>query len=261
MGFTIDLLPSSADNYIFLVSDTEIGLSMVVDPGDADIVIETLQERDLHLALILNTHHHGDHTAGNLKLQKEYGAPIIGPSKESHRIEGLSRQVDDGDFITFSDMRGQVIETPGHTSGSISFYFPALKALFCGDTLFSIGCGRLFEGNATEMWESLLKLRTLPDDTQIYCGHEYTARNIPFALRVDPDNEALKKRVEEVNKLTQKNQPTIPTPLSLEKEINPFLRADIPEFQHMLEKNGFPTETAPAAIFGSLRAAKDKFKG
>lgn len=260
MGFTIDLLPASADNYIYLVSDVELGLAMVIDPGEADVVIDALQEKDLHLALILNTHHHGDHTAGNTKLQRDYGAPIIGPTKEAHRIEGISRQVDEGDFITFSDLRGQVIETPGHTSGSISFYFPELKALFCGDTLFSLGCGRLFEGNATEMWESLLKLRALPDDTQIYCGHEYTERNVPFAMTVDGDNEALKERVDEVNRLTKKKQPTIPVSLASEKATNPFLRVDNPEFQEMLEKNGFPAGTDPAAIFGSLRAAKDRFK-
>lgn len=261
MGFTIDLLPASADNYIYLISDVQLGLAMVVDPGEADVVIEALQEKDLHLALILNTHHHGDHTAGNIKLQRDYGAPIIGPSKEAHRIEGISRQVNEGDFITFSDIRGQVLETPGHTSGSISFYFPELKALFSGDTLFSLGCGRLFEGNATEMWESLVKLRNLPDDTQIYCGHEYTKRNAPFALAVDGENKALIERVEEVTRLTKKEQPTVPTSIADEKATNPFLRVDDPDFQKMLAKNGFPTDADPAAIFGSLRAAKDHFKG
>ncbi len=128
MGFSIDLLPSSADNYIYLVSDEDLGLAMVIDPGEADVVIDALQEKDLHLALILNTHHHGDHTAGNNKLQHDYGAPIIGPLKESHRIENITRQVEEGNFITFSDLRGQVIETPGHTAGSLSFDFAALKA-------------------------------------------------------------------------------------------------------------------------------------
>lgn len=259
MGFSIDLLPAQADNYIYLISDVALGLSMVVDPGDAEVVCRALQEKDSHLALILNTHHHSDHTAGNAKLQHDYGAPIIGPSKESHRIEGLSRGVEEGDFVTFSDLRGQVIDTPGHTSGSISFYFPELKALFCGDTLFSLGCGRLFEGTAAQMWNSLLKIRALPDDTQIYCGHEYTEKNATFALALDKDNEALKARVEEVRKRRKKGQPTLPVSLATEKATNPFLRADESSFQKILEKGGISPDADAAAIFGSLRAAKDRF--
>ncbi len=259
MGFSIELLPALADNYIYLVSDVALGLAMVVDPGDADVVRRALQKRDLHLALILNTHHHSDHTGGNAKLQKDYGAPIIGPSKEAGRIEGLSRGVEAGDFITFSDLRGEVIETPGHTSGSLSFYFPALKALFCGDTIFSLGCGRLFEGTSAEMWDSIVKLRKLPDDTQIYCGHEYTEKNAPFALMLDKKNEALKARAAEVAALRKKGHPTLPVSLASEKATNPFLRIDDPEFQKMLARNGFPIDANPAAIFGSLRAAKDRF--
>jgi len=259
MGFSIDLLPASADNYIYLVSDIALGLAMVVDPGDADIVRRALQKKDLHLALILNTHHHSDHTAGNAKLQHDYGAPIIGPSKESHRIEGLSRGVDEGDLVTFSDLHGQVLETPGHTSGCISYYFPELKAVFCGDTLFSLGCGRLFEGNAVQMWSSLMKLRALPDETQVYAGHEYTEKNMAFALMLDKNNPALKARATEVSQLRKKALPTLPVSLGTEKATNPFLRVDDPAFQAMLEKNGFPAGTDPAAIFGALRAAKDRF--
>ena len=259
MGFSIDLLPAMADNYIYLVSDVALGLAMVVDPSDADTVRRALQKKDLHLALILNTHHHSDHTAGNLKLQHDYGAPIIGPAKESTRIEGLSRGVDEGDLVTFSDLRGQVIETPGHTSGSLSFYFPSIKALFCGDTLFSLGCGRLFEGSAAQMWSSLLKLRALPDDTMIYAGHEYTEKNAPFALMLDKNNAALKARASEVAQLRKKGLPTLPVSLKTEKETNPFLRADDPEFQKMLAKSGLSMDANPAAIFGSLRAAKDRF--
>lgn len=259
MGFSIELLPALADNYIYLVSDVALGLAMVIDPGDADVVRRALQKKDIHLALILNTHHHSDHTGGNKKLQHDYGAPVIGPSKESSRIEGLSRGVEAGDFVTFSDLRGEIIETPGHTSGSLSYYFPALKALFCGDTLFSLGCGRLFEGTAADMWASLAKLRALPDDTQVYCGHEYTEKNAPFALMLDKKNEALQARVAEVNALRKKGQPTLPVSLGLEKKINPFLRVDQPDFQKMLEKNGLAVDANPAAIFGSLRAAKDRF--
>ena len=260
MSFSIELLPAFADNYIHLISDVDLGLAMVVDPGDPDIVRRALQKKDLQLALILNTHHHSDHVGGNAKLQHDSGAPIIGPDKERNHILNLSRGVNDGDIVTFSDMRGQVIETPGHTSGSVCYYFPALKALFTGDTLFSLGCGRLFEGSAVELWTSLLKLRALPDDTNIYCSHEYTEKNAAFALALDKNNPALKKRLEEVSEKRRKGLPTLPVTMGQEKQTNPFLRADNPDFLAALAKNGFPVQgTDPAAIFGSLRAAKDRF--
>src|ERR1700722_10997423 len=142
MAFTIDLLPAFTDNYIYLVSDRDTGLAMVVDPGEAEPVLRALKEKDLHLSLILNTHHHKDHVGSSEKLSREYDAAIIGPAKERGRIENLSRGVAQGDVVTFSTLRGQVIEVHGHTSGHIAFYFPGIKSLFCGDTLFSLGCGR-----------------------------------------------------------------------------------------------------------------------
>jgi hydroxyacylglutathione hydrolase len=167
--------------------------------------------------------------------------------------------VEKDDIITFSDLRGQVIETPGHTSGSISFYFPEIKALFCGDTLFSLGCGRLFEGTAAQMWESLKTLRALPDDTMVYCGHEYTEKNVAFALSLDKNNTELTARAEEVAKLRKKGLPTLPSSLEMEKKTNPFLRADDKSFQPALAKAGVATDADAAAIFGALRAAKDRF--
>ena len=260
MAFTVEILPAFTDNYIFLVSDADLGLAMVVDPGDANVVLKHLKARDLHLALILNTHHHDDHIGGNEKLAHEYGAPIIGPAKEVSRIGQMSRGVRSNDIVTFSSLHGKVIETHGHTSGHISFYFPELKALFCGDTMFSLGCGRLFEGTAAEMWASLTALRTLPDDTSVYAAHEYTESNAKFALAVDRDNEALKTRAAEAANLRKQGKPTIPTLLSVEKAANPFLRADDPLLQKALEKAGLAAQgTDPAAIFGSLRAAKDRF--
>lgn len=260
MVFSIEILPALADNYIYVVSDDALGLAMVVDPSDADVVLRYLRKKDLHLALILNTHYHTDHIAGNLKLQKEYGAAIVGPDKEKHRIEGLTRGVDNDALVTFSDLRGKVIETPGHTSGHISFYFPSIKALFCGDTLFSLGCGRLFEGTAAQLWESISKLRELPDDTLIYCGHEYTEPNAKFAILLDKNNAELKMRVTDVTALRKRGRPTIPVKMELEKKTNPFMRVDCKDFQTNLEKSGFPVQgTDPAAIFGALRAAKDRF--
>lgn len=260
MSFTVDLIPAFADNYIYLVSDRDLGLAMVVDPGDADVVLRELKKRDLHLSLILNTHHHKDHVGGSDKLQKEYGAPIIGPAKESGRITNLSRGVGNGDSITFSTLRATVIETPGHTSGHIAFYFSQLKALFCGDTLFSLGCGRLFEGTPVQMWDSLTKLRALPDDTLIYCGHEYTESNAKFALAVDKNNAALQTRIQQVTSLRKAGKPTLPSLISVEKLTNPFLRVDQPDFHKALAKSGLALQgTDPAAIFGTLRAAKDRF--
>lgn len=261
MPFTIDVLPAFADNYIYLVSDTDLGLAMVIDPGDAAAVLPVLRERDLHLTLILNTHHHEDHTGGGVKLQKEYGAAIIGPDKERSRIAGLSRGIGGGDTITFSNLRASIIPTHGHTAGHIAFYFPQIKALFCGDALFSLGCGRLIEGAATEMWEGLSALRNLPDDTLVYCGHEYTEANAKFALALDGANENLKARAAEATALRRQKKPTLPVALGLEKKTNPFLRLDEPEFQKVLAKKGLPVyDTDPAAIFGLLRSAKDKFK-
>jgi hydroxyacylglutathione hydrolase len=259
MSFTVEILPAFADNYIYLVSDSDIGLAMVVDPGESDVVLKKLREKDLYLSLILNTHHHKDHVGGSEKLAKEYGAPIIGPAKEKGRIEHLSRGVVGSDVVTFSTLRGQVIETHGHTAGHIAFYFPQIKALFCGDTLFSLGCGRLFEGTAAEMWASLSALRSLPDDTLVYCGHEYTEANAKFALAVDKNNAALKARAAEAADLRKQGKPTLPAMLGNEKQANPFLRVDQPDFKQALAKGGVATDSDPAAIFGTLRMAKDKF--
>ena len=262
MSFVIELLPAFADNYIFLVSDQDLGLAMVVDPGDGDVVLRALKQRDLYLSLILNTHHHSDHVGGNAKLQQEYGAPIIGSAKEKNRIDGLSRTVDHGDVITFSTLRGEVLSTPGHTAGHVSYYFPQMKALFCGDVLFSLGCGRVFEGTAAEMWDSLILLRALPDDTQIFCAHEYSASNAKFALAVDKNNATLQARAQEIPRLRQAGKPTLPALLGNEKLCNPFLRAAQAELRKALAKGGLTFQDAEAAaVFGALRSAKDKYKG
>jgi hydroxyacylglutathione hydrolase len=260
MSFTVELLPAFADNYIFLVSDADLGLAMVVDPGDGEVVKRALKKRDLHLSLILNTHHHNDHTGGNDLLAMESGAPIIGPAKERSHIEGLSRTVGHGDIVTFSTLRGEVIATPGHTSGHISYYFPQMKALFCGDTLFSLGCGKLFEGTAVQMWDSLKLLRALPDDTQVFCAHEYSDSNARFALAIDKNNESLKARAAQITALRNASKPTIPAILGDEKQSNPFLRADQGDLRKALAMAGLAASDAdPAAVFGMMRTAKDRF--
>lgn len=261
MSFRIELVPAFADNYIFLVSDADLGLAMIVDPGDGDAALKALRERDLFLSLILNTHHHADHTGGNEKLQREYGAPVIGPAREQSRIAGLSRGVAHGDVITFSTLRGEVLGTSGHTSGHVSYYFPSLKALFCGDVLFSLGCGRLFEGTAAEMWGSLKMLRALSDDTLVYCAHEYSESNAAFARALDKNNDALKQRADEIAALRRLGKPTIPALLGIEKLCNPFLRADAPDLRRALAASGFAAADAdPAAVFGLIRSAKDQFR-
>lgn len=260
MSFTIDILPALADHYIYLITDEDLGLAMVIDPSDAGVVTHALQKKDLHLALILNTHNPKNTGNGSEKLQSEYGAPIIGPLESHDRLGSLSRKVSKADVITFSTLRGQVLETHGAISGHVAFYFPQLKALFCGDTLFSLGCGKLFEGRPSDLWETLAALRSLPDDTLIYCGREFTEANAKFALAVDKNNEALKGRVAEVKQLRQKGLPSVPVLLSVEKQTNPFLRVDHPPFQSALAKGGIAAhDTDPAAILGTLRAAKDRF--
>lgn len=216
----IDLIPVLNDNYTYLLQDAE-GCVAIVDPGEAAPVIDALESRGLTPDWILNTHHHGDHIGGNKALKEKYGCKIAGPAVDTHRIDSLDRELKEGDAI----LGAQVLETPGHTSGHIVFFFPEAKALFSGDTLFSMGCGRLFEGTATQMWHSLGKILALPDDTQIYCGHEYTQANGAFCLSVEADNKDLQERMAEVEKLRAAGKPTIPVSLETEKKTNVFLRA------------------------------------
>ncbi|MDD3370529.1 MAG: hydroxyacylglutathione hydrolase [Alphaproteobacteria bacterium] len=260
MSFTIELVPEFKDNYAFLIVDHDLGLTTVVDPGDGEVVLRELKRRELYPALILNTHHHPDHIGGNDRLQQEYGAPVIGPAREKGYITGISRGVSSGDIVTFSTLRGEVMETPGHTDGHVSYYFPQLQALFCGDTIFTLGCGRLIEGNSKQMWESLQLIAALPDETMLYCGHEYGELNATFALAVDKDNFDLKKRTEEIAMLRKLGKPSVPTQLGVEKRCNPFLRAGAPEFREALAKARVaPLDADPAAVFGKLRTAKDHF--
>ncbi|MBU0800867.1 MAG: hydroxyacylglutathione hydrolase [Alphaproteobacteria bacterium] len=231
----VQIVPVLQDNYAYIIESD--GVYAVVDPGEAGPVIEALQKNKL--SAILLTHHHGDHIGGAAELKKRYSAAIIAPAAEEHRIQDIDVMVREGDIYTVGQTEFHVIETPGHTAGHVCFYAPAEKFLFSADTLFSLGCGRLFEGTAEQMWESLQKLAALPDDTLVYCGHEYTAANARFALGVEPDNKDLKDRAAAVTALRAANRPTVPVHLGLEKQTNPFLRA------------------GSAARFGALRMAKD----
>ncbi len=253
----IDLVPAFSDNYIYLVREPDSGMVAVVDPGDAAAVIAALDARGWGLDLILATHHHADHVGGSAELKQRYGAAMIGPAGESDRIPGLDRRVSQGDIVALGDQTAQVIETPGHTSGHIAYWFDASDALFCGDTLFALGCGRLFEGTPAQMWASLLRLRALPDRALVYCGHEYTQSNARFAVTVEPDNPELLARSDRIDAARSRNQPTIPALLGEEKRTNPFLRADVAAVQQAI---GTP-ENDPVAAFAALRSRKDGFRG
>ena len=251
----IERIPCRADNYVWLVREPESGAVAVIDPADAEPVEARLVALGWRLTHILNTHHHGDHVGGNLALKARWGCTIVGPRADVARIPGLDVAVGDGDSYDLGRARAQVFDVPGHTRGHIAFWFAGEKALFCGDTLFALGCGRLFEGTPAQMWASLGKLRALPDDAQVYCAHEYTQSNARFALSVDGGNAALAERARAVDAARAKGEATVPSSLGLEKRTNPFLRADDPALAAAMGLAG----AAPEAVFAAVRAAKDRF--
>lgn len=220
----VTIIPVLNDNYAYLL-ELPSGEHAAVDPGEAEPVIDVLEDRGIALDYILCTHHHGDHVAGNKDLKAKYNCRIIGPEKDKARIPGIDQGVVESESLDVGGENIEILETPGHTSGGICFYLPGSGIIFTGDTLFSMGCGRLFEGTPEQMWNSLQKIMALPGDTLIYCGHEYTLDNAKFCMDVEPDNEALKKRYEEVLALRGQNKPTIPSTLNQEKDTNAFLRA------------------------------------
>jgi hydroxyacylglutathione hydrolase len=248
------LFPCLKDNFGVLLHDPQTGATAAIDAPEAAAVETALQKTGWKLTEILVTHHHGDHTAGIGDLKAHHKCRVVAPRNEAARIAHVDEMVGEGDTVKVGSLTGRVIETPGHTAGHISYFLPADKLAFVGDTLFSIGCGRVIEGNPEMMWQSLLKLRALPDDFKLYCGHEYTASNIKFALTIEPDNAALKARAEEVKRLREANKPTIPTLLGEEKKANVFLRADEPSVAASVRMK----DRSAAEIFGELRERKNK---
>lgn len=245
-----------SDNYVYLVHEPESGATAAVDPAVAEPVLAVLADRGWRLTHILSTHHHHDHTGGNLELKRATGAQVVGARRDAQRIPGLDVEVREGDTFLLGHAAAMVFETPGHTSGHIAFWFPDSAALFCGDTLFSLGCGRLFEGTAAQMWDSLAKLRDLPPDTRVYCAHEYTASNGRFAKLVERDNPALADRLDQVARLRAASLPTVPSLLADERAANPFLRADHASIARAV---GLEPGTDPARVFAELRRRKDVF--
>jgi hydroxyacylglutathione hydrolase len=255
MPFEIRLFPCLKDNYGVLLHDPSDGSTASIDAPDAAAVETALGEAHWRLTDILVTHHHADHTGGIVELKKRHNCRVVAPRKEAPKIPGVDVTVREGDFVAIGTLNGRVIETPGHTAGHIAYWFKPEKLAFVGDTLFSVGCGRILEGTPDVMWQSLLKLRNLPMDTQIYCGHEYTAANVHFALTIEPKNQALRTRAEEVVRLCSLNRPTIPTTIAAEKVTNPFMRADLHSIASAVNLEG----GAAANVFARIRAMKDKF--
>lgn len=253
----IHQLPVLTDNYIYLLHEPISGETAVVDPAVAEPVMEALQNYGWQLDYVFNTHHHGDHVGANVTLKHRTGCKIVGAAADRARIPGIDIAVSDGETIKLGRQSFQVIATPGHTSGHIVYYCADSKALFCGDTLFSLGCGRLFEGSAEQMWHSLQKLKTLPGDTRIYCAHEYTQANGRFALSVEADNPELQQRITEVAELRHHNQSTLPSTMALELATNPFLREHSPNLRQAVAASD---SDSPAQVFAKVRLLKDQFR-
>ena len=242
MTLSAHAVPILSDNYAWLLRDEATGMTAFVDPADADACIAAIDAAGGRLDMVLLTHHHGDHVAGTDAVRARYGCPVVGAAADAHRLPRLDRAVGEGDTVALGESELTVIDTPGHTLGHIAFFGGGNHVLICGDTLFSLGCGRLLEGTAANMYASLRKFAVLPADTLVCCGHEYTQSNARFALHVDPDNAALRARAAQVDRLRADGQPTIPSRLAGELAENPFLRAP------------------DVATLASLRSQKDNFR-
>lgn len=255
MPAEIRLFLCRSDNFGVLLHDPQTGATAAIDAPDAAPIEAALKETGWKLTDILVTHHHGDHTAGIEALKARHKCRVVAPAGEAATIPAVDETAKEGDTVKVGSLTANVIETPGHTLGHISYWFHRDKLAFVGDTLFSIGCGRVIEGTPAQMWGSLKKLRDLPDDTQIYCGHEYTLANIKFARTIEPDNLALAAREAEAQKQVAAGKATVPTTIGDEKRANCFLRADMPEVAAHIGMTGKPA----ADVFTEIRARKNKF--
>ncbi len=254
MAAEIRLFPCLSDNFGALIHDPVTKATASIDAPEAAPVIAALEREGWKLTDILVTHHHGDHVGGVAELKQKYDCRVVAPHDKTAKIADVDARVAQGDIVKVGNLLARVVETPGHTLDHISYVFDDEKVVFAADTLFSIGCGRVFEGTYPMMWESLLKLRALPDDFRLYCGHEYTAANVKFALTIEPENLALKTRAEEVTRLRAANKPTVPTLLGDEKKTNVFLRADDPAVAAGVHLKG----ASAAQVFAELRERKNK---
>lgn len=251
----IHQIPVLSDNYVYLAHDVATGQTAVVDPATHEEVLEALAEKGWTLTHILNTHHHADHTGGNMELKKQTGCVIVGPRADRDRIPGIDVEVGEGDTYALGESVARVFDVPGHTRGHNAYWFEDSDALFCGDTMFALGCGRLFEGTPQQMWDSLSKLRVLPPSTKVYCAHEYTKSNAAFAITVEPDNGALVARKSMIDDMRARGERTVPSTLAEEIATNPFLRPDSADLQRTLGMVGAPL----VDVFAETRRRKDNF--
>ncbi|RDV05687.1 hydroxyacylglutathione hydrolase [Undibacter mobilis] len=255
MPAEIRLFRCLSDNYGVLMHDPDTGATAAIDAPEAAPIEAMLKQTGWKLTDILVTHHHADHTDGILALKDKYKCRVVAPAAEAGKIPGVDETVKEGDRVKVGNLSGNVLETPGHTLGHIAYWFHGDKVAFVGDTLFSIGCGRVVEGTMDQMWDSLKKLRDLPDDTRVYLGHEYTLSNIKFALTIEPTNAALKSRAAEAEKQIAGGHFTIPVTIGAEKKENPFLRADVAEVAAGIGMAGKPANE----VFAEIRVRKNKF--
>lgn len=254
---TLDIhqIPTRSDNYVYLLRESSSGKAAVVDPSDAEPVLDALDRFGWELTHVLATHHHNDHIGGVPELKEKTGCTVVGARVDRDRIPGIDIEVGDGDTFMLYEAEAKVWEVPGHTRGHIAYWFPESHALFCGDTMFALGCGRLFEGTAEQMWNSLSKFRAVPDETRVYCAHEYTLANARFALSVDPDNADLKGYVRDIEHRRERGVATVPALMGVERKANPFLRADQPSLAKAIGMEG----KSPVEIFAEVRSRKDNF--
>jgi hydroxyacylglutathione hydrolase len=251
----IHQFPCLNDNYGYLVHEPGSGATAAIDTPEVKPILAALEEKGWTLTHILNTHHHFDHAGGNAELKEKTGCMVIGPKGEKDLIPGIDRAVGEGDIVELGAACARVIDVPGHTRGHIAYSFDEEHIAFVGDTLFALGCGRLFEGTAQQMWTSLGKLMELPDDTVVYCAHEYTQSNARFALSVEPDNVALTARAREIDEKRARGEWTVPTTIGLEKRTNPFLRAASPDLRRTIGLDA----AADVDVFAETRKRKDNF--
>lgn len=254
-GLDIRLFPCLNDNYGVLIHDATGNLTAAIDAPDEEAVLDALGETGWTLTHILVTHHHADHTQGIPGLKRRFNCHVVGPRSEADKISTLDETVGEGDTWRFGPYEARIFDTPGHTKGHIAYWFPNPGVVFAGDTLFALGCGRVFEGTMAEMWSSLEKLGGLPRETLVYCGHEYSAANAKFALTIETDNPNLHARAAEIDDKRSRGEPTLPTTIGSELDANPFMRADRPEVKAAI---GMP-DSPSADVFAEIRRRKDSF--
>ena len=255
MALQVYQFPCRSDNYGFLAHDPNLNATACIDTPEEGPINAALEEKGWRLTHILNTHHHGDHTGANIALKERWGCTIVGAANDAERIPGIDVRMADGDKYQFGSLIADVFEVPGHTTGHIAYYFSSESIAFVGDTLFALGCGRLFEGTPEMMWNSLQKLMALPDETIVYCAHEYTQSNAQFALSVEPGNAELVARSQEIDALRAEGKPTVPTTIGLERATNPFLRPMSKNLQETVGLSGADL----VSVFTETRLRKDNF--